>query len=801
MLATNYLKVAFRQLLHRKVYSFINILSLGAGIACSIIIFMLVWHEITYDRFHGNYDQIYRIGLEGRFFWGDDQQYNVPASLGPALEEQLPEVDAFTRIAAWGRDHLVVAGIDSFLNTNAIYADGNFFRMLGFELTGGNPLEVLDNPFTAVVTGDIAIKLFGNSDPVGKTIAVNNTGYTITGIASEPPKNSHIKYSVILSLESLYAGSARQNLESWNNFNSYLYVRLAEGANVDEFIRKTDEIMKMNMDTDLFEEYGISLNPFARRIDRVYLEESPEGGFKPNVNRPKLYILGGVSVLMLVVGCMNYVIHSTARAALRAREVGLRKVAGAEKKNLVFQFLGESLMITFWALILAILMAEICIPAVNRIFQTDIAILSSRNIPVLFSLPLLYFFVTLLAGLYPAFYLSAISPARIIRNSSFSLTGKSRMRQTLVVFQVVIATVLLVCAMTMNRQLNYIEQKDLGYEPSGRIVIPLNSAEARRKCMVLKESLTGLPGVKGAAGSDKYPGIQFSSSPHRITGIDESVVLARHVVDHDYIEVMGIKIAEGRGFSREYPGDMQAAMVNETAVRAFGWDDPVNKRIAWDRTEHTPPDIYNVIGVVGDYHFKSLHEPVEPLVLFQAPGYEHDFLTVAIDREDFTTVISSIRDAWNELFRDEVFTWLPMEGTFSSYYEDEREMGKMIIFFSVLVIVISSLGLLALVSFITGSRTREIAVRKVFGATARSISLLFGKQFAAWIIVSNVLAWPVAFFLMQRWLRNFAYQADPADLIIYISALLITLIIALSVMAWQTIKTALINPAQTLKYE
>jgi len=800
MPAANYFKVSIRQLLRHKIFSLINIFSVGTGVACSILLFMLVWHEITYDRFHDDYERIYRVGLEGKFFWGNDPQYSLPASLGPALGQQLPEVVEYARIAAWGRNHLVVSGRNNFLTTNAIYADDNFFRFFGFDLIGGDPSQVLNKPFTTVITGNIAVRLFGRSNPIGETIKVDNTSYTITGIAEEPPKNSHITYSVILSLQSLYSGPARQNLESWNNFNSSLYVKLAQEAGVTEFTRKAGDILDMNMDTDLLEKYGISITPFTRRIDRVHLEEAPEGGFKPNVNRPGLYILGGVSVLILVVGCLNYVIHSTARAAARAREVGLRKVAGAGRKNLVFQFLGESFMVTFWAFILAILLAEICLPVVNRIFNTDMVILSRQNSLILLTLPLLFVVVGLMSGFYPSLYLSAISPARIIRNGNFSISGKSFMRQTLVIFQIVVASALLVCSMIMNRQINYIGQKDLGFEASGRIVIPLNSAQIRNRHLLLKEHMAGLQGVKGVAASDKYPGIPFSSSPHRIGGLDESVVIARHVVDHDYIGVMGINIVKGRAFSREYPGDIRAAMVNETAAKTFGWDDPIGKTVAWGRSAEAPPEVYNVIGVVSDYHYKSLHEPVEPLVLFQL-SYEPDFLTIALDQDNIAKAIGNIRDAWNELFRDEVFTWIPLEGAFSQYYEDEMKMGGVINFFTMLVVVISSLGLFALASFITANRTREIAVRKVFGSTARGISLLFVKQFAIWVIVSNLAAWPVAWFLMQRWLRNFAYQTESTDPVIYLSAFLITLAIALSVTAWQTIKTALINPAQTLKYE
>ncbi len=798
----NFFKVALRQLLRYKGYSLINIFSVGAGMACSIIIFMLVWHEFTYDRFHEDYEQMYKVGLEGSFVWGDIPQYSVSANLGPALKEQAPEVLDMTRIASWGRNSLIVNEEENFLNSDAIHADENFFRFFDFELIHGHPEEVLAYPHTAVITEEIAVKLFGHTDVAGETINVGRFGdFTITGIAALPPRNSHIVFTVILSFESFYTGRYRESIESWGNFNSLLYVKLAEETDVEGFSMKADEIMADNMDMEFMREHGFEFNAFARRIDKVHISEFPEGGFKPNVNRAHLYILGGISFLILVLGCVNYIIHSTARSVERAKEVGIRKVIGAGRKQLIFQFMGESFIIVFIAFILALIIIETNLPLVNRIFDTSIRFYSSGNILVIISLPLLLILTALMAGAYPSVFLSGIYPVKIMKHQHFSFNGKSSLRKILIIFQIVVSVALVVCVIVMHRQLRYIELKDLGFEPSGRVIVQLNSTETRSRHHLIKENIGNLSGVKGVTSSDKYPGTSFSTSPLYVEGYDERFSMARHVVDYDYINVMGIEVIEGRGFSEEFAADQMTALVNETAVRTFGWDDPLNKVIGWYRTSNDYEG-YNIIGVVGDYHFKSLHEAVEPLVLFQLTyNYYPEFVTIWIEDERFSETIERISNVWRELFRDEIFVYFPLEGTFAGYYEDERKMEGMIGFFTILVLVISSLGLFALAAVTTTNRTKEIAVRKVFGANARTISLLFIKQFGVWVLVSNIIGWVIAWFFMQRWLQDFAYKTDLNDPVIYIAALLITSVIAFSVTAYQTVRIALTNPASTLKYE
>ncbi len=797
----NFFKVAFRQLLRHKGYSLINIFSVGAGMACSIIIFMLVWHEATYDRFHEDYERMYRVGLEGSFVWDDDPRYSVSANLGPALKEQAPKVLDMTRIAFWGRNSLIVNEEENFLNSDAIHADENFFRFFQFDLINGHPGEVLANPHNAVITEEIALKLFGHTDIAGETINVGRFGdFTITGIAAQPPRNSHIDFTVILSFESLYTGRYRESIESWGNFNSSLYVKLAEEADVEGFSGKADDIMAENIDMEALKEHGVEFNAFARRIDKVHISELPEGGFKPNVNRAYLYILGGISLLVLVLGCINYVIHSTARTVERAKEVGIRKVIGAGRKQLIFHFMGESFISVFLAFILALIIIETNLPLVNRIFDTSIRFYSSGNLPVIISLPLLLILTGLMAGAYPSVYLSGIYPVKIMKHQHLSFNGKSSLRKILIIFQVMVSVALVVCVIVMHRQFRFIEQKELGFEPSGRIVVQLNSAETRSRYHLIKENTGNLSGVNGVAASDKYPGTSFSTSPLYVEGYDDAFTMARHVVDYDFINVMGIEVVEGRGFSEEFAADQMTALVNETAVRTFGWEDPLNKIVGWYRRSMTDYDPFNVIGVVGDYHFKSLHETVEPLVLFQL-DHNPEFITIWIEDERFSETVDRIRSVWNQLFMDDVFIYFPLEGTFAEYYEDERKMEGMIGFFTILVLVISSLGLFALATFTTTNRTKEIAVRKVFGANARTITLLFVKQFGVWIFVSNIIGWVIAWFLMQRWLQDFAYRTDLNDPVIYLTALIVTSLIAISVTAYQTVRIALTNPASTLKYE
>lgn len=793
-------KLVLRHFKKFRLSSFVIFLGFSASLACSLILLMWIYNEYNYDRFHDNYHRVYRVGVQGVFISHDYFiSGNSMAPLGPNLMQQVPEVETFVRLA--GRQHdISLPGGDILLkDQNILFADFNFFDLFSFELLEGSRHDALREPFSVLLTNQVAEVLFGDSDPVGQIINVEDNNYLVRGIISDPPLNTHISYSIICSFSSLYEDYRfGDSFHSWSNINSKLYVRLTEGSDADLFEEKVKTILEENFNKSA-RERGYYLYPYLQSLKSIHYDSAVSGGFKDNFDKTRMGALALAVSLLLIVAIINYVIHALARSSMRTKEVAVKKVFGASKISLQKQFIGESFLIVFIAFIVAIAFFDLLRPLFNHVLDADIYSLVPNGLALAVTIPMLIVLLSLLAGSYPAFYLSGLMPSRIFRTQHFSVKGKPGIRKALVVFQIIVTSVLITSSYIMSRQLKMVEQKDLGYALDNRIVFELGHTSMRASYESFKQGLQDIPGVKIVSGSDKVPGTRFSANPFVIeTIVTDTLVVHRHIVDANYKELMNIEIVEGRWFWDDYRTDFDNVIINEAAANAFGWDEPVGQIIG--RLYMAGPVNRRVIGVVKDYHFKPLYEPVEPLVILLKRG-SGEYITALLEEEHQTVTIDRIRSEWHNYFPDRPFHFSYLSEAFEKYYQKEQNIQQTTFYLAVFTIIIATLGLSGMCSLDTKSRLREIGVRKVFGASTSNILHGFVKQYIILASIGFVFSVPFVYYFMGRWLETFTYRISIVSPINYLLPLII-IFLAIVLTVFPQIKSAASsNPASILKYE
>lgn len=799
-LLPNYLKVAMRNMKRDPVNSFINIFGLTVGLASAIIIFLFVRHEMNYDRFHEKTDRIFRLTYE--FDRGTGPRHYATSSppMGPALERDFPEVEQTGRFRYAGQN-LIRYGDQVFLEDGIFFVDDSIFEVFTFPLANGDEKSALKEPGTVVISHEMSQKYFGDENPMGRQIKIdyreNPLELTVTGVLEPIPANSHFSINFLMPFETFpVSPDSPVTLEDWGWISFYTYVLLNEGANTEAVQAKLPEFIQTYREPNIASRSKLFLQPLTEVHFNSGLIEYP--GQKATGNKPMLYGLSAAGIFLLLIACFNFMNLSTARSIRRAKEAGMRKVCGAFKTHLAAQFLGESLVISFLSLGIALIGLDFLVGLLNSALSLDI-ILSWADywniIPLFVGIAL---FTGLIGGSYPAFIISTFRPAEALKGE-IKRGGKIIIRKVLVITQFALATILIIGAFFVLKQMKFIQNKELGFDEEQVLVINLLNGEARQKYRILRDRLlqrTDVLAVSSAGGNEMFDNSQGSVPiyPEGITDEEGGYPMNIYGVNYDFFKTMDIHVVQGRSLSPDVASDSaHGIMVNQAAVKAFGWDDPVGKYLRVFELREG-----NVIGVVEDFHYASLHEKIQPLVITLNANPSNLF--VRIQTEDITETVAALEDQFTQVVESAPFSYTFLDNHLDLLYRREQEFSRLVSCFTIITFLIACMGLYGLVSFVISRRTKEIGIRKILGSSATGIVGLLSKEFLGNILIANMIAWPVAYWITRKWLQNFEYRIDIGIGIFLLSTLLI-LILACLTMGRQSIKAALMNPVKSLRSE
>jgi len=796
----NYLKIAIRSLFKYKVYSLINVLGLAVGIAASVLIFLYVRDETSYDRFHANADRIYRITAD----WsnkGDSRihQLGTPSVLARTIRDKYPQAESVAQLCGPIGDVFLRYKDIGFKETEVFTAEPDFFDVFTFPLLKGDTATALKDPDSIILSQALAAKIFGNEDPLGRALEIQSWGEQklckVTGVARDVPRNSHFRFEMLVSMKTFFKGDE----PGWtsNNFTTYLLLR--KGVTEGLMEEKLVELEK------LYCEGGRAHIPWIWTLEpvtRIHLHADLTTGNQPNGSAAYVNLFSIIAVLVLLIAGINFVNLATARSARRAREVGIRKIVGSYKRQLIGQFLGESMLLGLLALVFAVGLIQAALPFYRSLTGRALGLAYFGDPPVIPGLAGLALGVGFLAGLYPAFFLTSFKHTDVLKGSP--LAGKGRrsllLRHGLVVFQFAMSVLLIIGSLAIGRQLEFIKNRRLGFDKE-HVVVVHNAEILGSRLEAYRERLKQDPRVLGVSSVRSVPGLGTSNWGIGVEGVDRSRPLNMNFLtcDQDFAQVLNIHMTEGRFLSRDFPSDVDAMVINKKAAEYFGVPDPVGKKVQIWYTRKA----YTIIGIMDNVHFESLHRDVRPMgyLLPEAIGStRRPYLLVKAGPGKAADVLSGLRRTW-----DSFSPGLPFEFTFldervNSLYQNDIRAGKIISLFSFLAIFVSCLGLFGLAAFVTEQRTREIGVRKVLGADISSVVWLLTRQFVKWVIVATFIAWPVGYWIMSRWLQGFAFRAR-LSAGIFLASGLAALGIAVLTVSSQVIKAALANPAESLKYE
>jgi putative ABC transport system permease protein len=804
----NYFKIALRNLWRNKGFSAINISGLAIGMATCLIILLFVHNEFSYDRYNDRADQIVRIEFRASIQKEKIKEANVMPPVAQVLLKEYPEVKEATRLQMGGTQ--IVQYKDMAFEENIAFADSNFFHVFTLPLLRGDQATALLQPDNIIISRDIALKYFGALNSVGRqlTLKGSNKTYTVSGVFDKIPENSHFHFDLFVSM----AGVPDARSLSWMSSGYYTYLLLPAGYNYKNLEAKLPEMVKKYMGPQIYQAMGITFTDFLKKgneigftlqpLTNIHLRSdmSPTTELEPGGDIRYLYIFGAIALFMLIIACINFMNLSTAGATKRAREVGVRKVLGSMKGDLVRQFLLESILLAILALSLALVFVRLALPLFNDLSgkNLDLGLLSNPWL-----LPALLVFGILigaLAGSYPAFFLSSFKPVSVLKGKLTPVKGGISLRSALVVFQFMISIALIIGTAVVFRQLQYIQHKKLGYDKDHVLVI--NSTwklgdNRQAFCRLLQQD----PRVLSLSNSNYLPAGRSDGNNYLVFPEghpDELVKTLRYEVDDQYIPTLGIQMAAGRNFSKEMLTDSNAIILNETAVKAFGWEKHPLDHLVGNHFNQENKLVYRVIGVVKDFHFKSLHEPISPLAM--TLGSNAGTTIVKVTAGNISSLIASIRQQWNSFHSGATFDYSFLDERFNKTYLSEQKTGLILGIFAGLTIFVACIGLFGLATFTAEQRIKEIGIRKVLGATVGAIVSLLSKDFLRLVSIAFVIAAPVSWFVMNRWLQDFAYHID-IDAWIFIGVAVLAIVITLLTTSFQAIRAAIANPVKTLRSE
>lgn len=797
----NYLKIAFRNFIKQKIYSVITIFGLTIGIACCLLILFYVKHELSYDKFYPNADKIYRVAHKVIRPQGTSLVACTPTPLAPALKEEYPEIEHITRI--YFDDEALFEHGDKriYEYDNVIYADPGFFNVFPFRILKGDPSHLLDAPDSIVVTASMAQKYFGDEEPLGKVFRVNNKyNFMVTGVIEDVPVNSHYNFGFVIS----FLAKNEKNFGTWLNLwtgytDLYTYAVLPENLNIEEFSNKVEDIITRHSGT----RPGITRKIFFQPLKRIYLHSHVEDEISSN-SVSNLIILSTIAFLILIIACINYMNLATAQSAKRAKEVGMRKVLGAERFQLVKQFMGESILLTLSAMVLSLALVDTFLPAFSSLVGKPIDFVYKDNLFFLAGFFFIAISIGAISSIYPAVFLSCHQPIKTLKGLTVSIKGSAGQlffKRALVVTQFSVSILLVVCTIIVIRQLHYMKNSDLGFEKQNTVIVPILGESSQKQYEAMKRELLDYPGILAASSCLEAPvGSYIVASRAFPEGadIEESFRIEHNFVDYDFLDNFNIEMVAGRKFSREFSTDFKEAfIINEAVVRKWGLSSPEE---ALGKKLRTGLGIEGtIIGVTKDFHISSFHNEIEPLVLLCDPEY---FMTMAIKMkpDNIPRTLSSIEKTITKFIPEYPFTYTFLDEDINETYRGEEQAARIVRTFSAIAVFIACLGLFGLAAFSAERRTKEVGIRKVLGATTSNLVFHLSTEFTKWVLLANVIAWPVAYYAMNRWLENFAYRIH-IGVLAFILAAGLAFVIALFTVSYQAIKAALANPIDVLRYE
>jgi putative ABC transport system permease protein len=796
----NLLKIAIRSILKDRTYTAINVLGLTIGITCSLFLLMYIIDELSFDRYHKNADNIYRIVSnikepDNAFTWAVAQ---IP--LAEELRDNYPEVKNAVRFFQTGNT-LYKHGDNEFNEGKFFLADSTVFDMFSYEWIGGDISTALDNPFSIVLTEKIAKKYYGDAaTALGQTLQ-NRQGedFKVTGIIKDVPLNSHFIFDALIS-----RNTRPQAQGSWGNFGVFTYIHLPDGYDLKKMQTALDTVIRQKVNP-IFEQFGIKVRYEMQRITDIHLHSKIQDEAEAGGDISYIYIFGAVAAFMLIIACINYMNLATARSATRAKEVGVRKVMGSQRFQLISQFLTESIVLAIASLIVSLILIYALLPAFNELSNKQLPFSYILQPKVIFGLIGVILFVGVIGGSYPAFYLSGFNPVNVLKGKLAAKGGSVLFRKALVVSQFAISIFMLISTLIVFDQLQYLRNKDLGFDKERIIRIRLSNKELREKSQALVDRLKQVKEVAGVGMASSSPGQGIGKQLLKVEDnegklVDRGVDL--YYADFDFVKTMGMTIGQGRDFSRDVASDTTyAVLVNESMVSRMAWKDPIGKKFVFQGQGPNNTDLERrVVGVVKDYHQNSLYDAIEPLMIILAEGTNLVF--VRTQEGDVRQSVAGIEKAWKEIFPTYIFESDFLDQDFNSQYQADEKRSQIFTAFSGLTIVIACLGLLGLAAFTTAQRTKEIGVRKVLGANINNLVLLISAEFFVLVGIGLVLAIPGAWYFTENWLQNFAYRIDlSSEWLTFVVAAALAFIITLLTVGFHVVRAASANPVTSLRDE
>ena len=782
----NFFKSAIRNILRQKVYSFINIFDLAVGMACFILILLWVQSEVNYDRCFDNSDHIYLAHKSVPTGQGIRVNGQHPFPFGIAMQNEVPEVTAITRVDL--KPSLVRYGELHFDEQNLVAVDSSYFTIFNYEFIQGNPETALRNPSEIVITESTAQKYFDKENPINKVLLLeNNKQYVVSAVVKDPPKNTHLEYNMFIPIEPLY-----RNTEDYNDWFSHFlqcYIYAPPTVSVDTLNKKISKVIDdytRDPESTTLRDVTIKLLP----ISKLHLF-NVEG---KNQRIQYVYIFSLIAFLILIVACINYMNIATSMSLRRSREIGLKKVVGAVRKQLTFQFLAEAFLQAFIAMLLAMMLVELARPFFNQLSGKEIFIpyASTWFIPVLLGL---VFITTFLAGGYPAFLMSSFKPVSAFRGNLISGKGQTQFRKVLVIFQFAVSVALIISTLFIYLQLKYINTTDLGFEKDNIVYAYLND-DISKKYDSFRAELLKNPNIENVCRTSQLP----NNISYGMRGIDwvgkEGNKLSSFTfasIDYDFFETTGIEISEGRAFSRDFGTDSLHYIMNEATIKMIGYDNPVGRQFSADDEDG------KIIGVVKDFHSKPLTQGIDPLFFVMIPEY-YVYVMIRIRPENVKETRKYIEEVWNSFAPLYAMDSRFFNYRIDYYYRNETRNGKLALSFTIIVIIITCMGLFGLASHTAQKKTKEIGVRKVFGASVGSLIYNFVKIFTRWVLIANIIAWPLAYYFVSSWLTNFAYGIK-INVWVFLASGTVALFIAITTVAYQSFRAANRNPVDSIRYE
>jgi putative ABC transport system permease protein len=788
----NYLKVAARNMRKHKGYTFINVFGLTMGMTICLLIFLWVRDEMSYDRFHANANRIYRALWEARF---GDNEWKIPqvgVPLAEALEKEFPEVERAVRLFQGG--FTLRHGENYVREQSVVFVEPSFFEVFTVSFMSGNPATALRDPESVVLTAEAAQRYFPQQNPLGQTLTRNDGRLLrVTGVIKNFSPQSHFDFEFLAPIQWLPRFEQRKT--QWGSASVYTYVLLRAGESPAALQTKLQAYVDKNVSGEEFRRTGnYNRYTFQPLLD-IHLRSNLQYELAANGSLAYVYLFAVIAGFILLLACINFVNLATARSMQRAREVGIRKVLGSQRPQLIRQFLAESLVYVVLAILLAVMLAELALPAFNQFSGKQLTIgfwVSPFAAVTLASLALA---VTVLAGMYPAFFLSSFWPVEVLKGRVARYAGREALRKGLVIAQFCISIGLIAGTLVVRSQLHFLQNARLGFDQE-QVLIIHRAGALEKQHAVFRDRLVAEPVIAAAAAAQNLPGHIFDSTVFSLEqpANYQNTSLTYVNVDEQYVDVLKLKVVAGRNFSKAFATDSSAFLINQTAAKAFGWDEPLGKQINMGNFYKGP-----VVGVVEDFHFESLHHEVKPII-FLFNRWRPSYLAVRLRAGNVSESVAVVQKLWKEFVPTSPLEYSFLDQNYQKLYDSEQRMSQVFTTFSVFSILIACLGLFGLASFVAQQKTKEIGIRKVLGASVAGLVGLMSKDFAKLVLVANLIAWPLAYFAMTRWLQDFAYRISIGVEIFLFSGLL-ALAIALLTVSFQAIKAALTNPVEALRYE